>query len=66
MPGYNVFTRRAENGKPTIRHFWRGEMSMAMADPGQDPRGAPDFDPLWTILDTTPEGRGDWYPKLNY
>jgi hypothetical protein len=23
--------------------------------------------PLWTILDTTPEGRGtDWYPKLNY
>jgi predicted dithiol-disulfide oxidoreductase (DUF899 family) len=22
---------------------------------------------LWTILDTTPEGRGaDWYPKLEY
>jgi len=62
MPGYNVFTRR----DGTIRHFWKGEMNMAMADPGQDPRGAPDFDPLWTILDTTPEGRGDWYPKLNY
>ena len=29
--------------------------------------GAPDFDPLWTMLDTTPEGRGtDWYPKLSY
>ena len=23
--------------------------------------------PLWTILDTTPEGRGtDWYPRLSY
>jgi predicted dithiol-disulfide oxidoreductase (DUF899 family) len=63
VPGYSVFTRR----DGIIRHFWSGEMSGAMADPGQDPRGAPDFDPLWTILDTTPEGRGaDWYPKLNY
>jgi predicted dithiol-disulfide oxidoreductase (DUF899 family) len=34
---------------------------------GQDPGGAPDIDPLWTILDTTPEGRGtDWYPSLSY
>jgi len=63
MPGYSVFSRR--DGK--IRHFWSGEMSGAMADPGQDPRGAPDLDPLWTLLDTTPEGRGkDWYPKLSY
>ena len=38
-----------------------------MADPGQDPRGAPEMDPLWLLLDTTPEGRGtDWYPKLVY
>jgi predicted dithiol-disulfide oxidoreductase (DUF899 family) len=36
-------------------------------DPGQDQRGAPDIDPLWTILDTTPEGRGkDWCPSLGY
>jgi len=63
VPGYSVFTRR----DGTIRHFWSGEMSGATADPGQDPRGAPDFDPLWTVLDTTPEGRGtDWYPKLSY
>jgi predicted dithiol-disulfide oxidoreductase (DUF899 family) len=63
MPAYNVFTRR-DGG---IRHFWSGEMGPATADPGQDPRGAPDIDPLWTILDTTPEGRGkDWYPKLAY
>ncbi len=51
----------------TIRHFWSGEMTGNSADPGQDPRGAPDFAPLWNVLDTTPEGRGtDWYPKLNY
>ena len=63
MPGLTVFTRR----DGTIRHFWSGEMSMEMADPGQDPRGAPDIDPLWTIFDLTPEGRGsNWYPKLEY
>ncbi|NRP70645.1 hypothetical protein ILFOPFJJ_01526 [Ensifer psoraleae] len=63
VPGYTVFTRR----DGTIRHFWSGEMNGKMADPGQDPRGAPDLDPLWTLLDTTPEGRGkDWYPELDY
>lgn len=59
----NVFTRRDGD----IRHFWSGEMGSATADPGQDPRGAPDLMPIWTILDATPEGRGsDWYPKLAY
>ncbi|MDB5922549.1 MAG: protein of unknown function thioredoxin family protein [Betaproteobacteria bacterium] len=63
IPAFNVFTRR----DGTIRHFWSGEMGMETADPGQDPRGAPDLMPLWTILDSTPEGRGtDWYPKLKY
>ncbi len=63
VPGFNVFTRR----DGSIRHFWSGEMGGSTADPGQDPRGAPDLMPLWTILDSTPEGRGgDWYPKLDY
>jgi predicted dithiol-disulfide oxidoreductase (DUF899 family) len=63
VPGYNVLTQR--NG--IICHFWASEMYASSADPGQDPRGAPDLDPLWTLLDTTPEGRGkDWYPKLGY
>lgn len=63
MPAFNVFTRR----DGTIRHFWSGEMGSETADPGQDPRGAPDLMPLWNILDSTPEGRGaDWYPKLSY
>lgn len=63
MPAFNVFTRR----DGVMRHFWSGEMGGSTADPGQDPRGAPDLMPLWTILDCTPEGRGtDWYPKLHY
>ncbi|WP_341917643.1 DUF899 family protein [Polaromonas sp. YR568] len=63
VPAFNVFTRR----DGSLRHFWSAEMGMATADPGQDPRGAPDLMPLWTILDSTPEGRGsDWYPALNY
>jgi predicted dithiol-disulfide oxidoreductase (DUF899 family) len=63
MPAFNVFTRR----DGTIRHFWSNEMGPGTADPGQDPRGAPDLMPIWTILDNTPEGRGsDWYPKLRY
>ncbi len=45
VPGYTVFTRR----DGVIRHFCSGETSGEMADPGQDPRGAPDMDPLWTL-----------------
>ena len=63
VPGFSVFSRSGAS----IRHFYSAEMSGAMADPGQDPRGAPDLDPLWLMLDLTPEGRGtDWYPKLDY
>jgi predicted dithiol-disulfide oxidoreductase (DUF899 family) len=63
IPSFNIFTKR----DGTIRHFWSGEMTGATADPGQDPRGAPDPGPMWAILDCTPEGRGeDWYPKLSY
>ena len=63
IPSLNVFTRR----DGTIRHFWSGEITGDAADPGQDPRGAPDLPPLWNVLDMTPEGRGaDWYPKLEY
>jgi len=63
IPQFMVFTRR----DGTIRLFWGGEMGEASADPGEDPRGAPDLMPLWTILDSTPEGRGaDWYPSLTY
>ena len=50
-----------------VRLFWASEMTNDMADPGQDPRDAPDIASLWSLLDLTPEGRGtDWYPKLRY
>ncbi len=63
MPAYNVFTKR----DGTIRHFWSEETSGDMADPGQDPRGAVEMDPLWLLLDTVPGGRGgDWHPSLTY
>ena len=59
----NFFSRR----DGVVRHFWGGEMTGASADPGQDPRGAPDPQPLWNMLDMTPNGRGtNWYPKLSY
>jgi predicted dithiol-disulfide oxidoreductase (DUF899 family) len=61
-PALDVWVRRGDR----VHHFWGSELG-GTADPGQDPRGAPDPMPLWTILDLTPTGRGtDWYPKLAY
>ncbi|MBV9044062.1 MAG: DUF899 family protein [Alphaproteobacteria bacterium] len=62
-PALCVFQRDGD----TVRLFWASEMTKEMADPGQDPRDAPDIAALWSILDLTPGGRGtDWYPKLSY
>jgi predicted dithiol-disulfide oxidoreductase (DUF899 family) len=61
-PALDVWVKR--DGQ--VRHFWGAELG-GTADPGEDPRGAPDPTPLWNILDLTPGGRGaDWYPKLDY
>lgn len=61
--GFNVFVR--SHGE--VRHFYGDEMGLETADPGEDPRGAPDLMPIWNVLDLTPEGRGtDWYPELHY
>jgi len=61
-PAIVVFRRDGDQ----VRLFWTSGMSQELADPGQDPRDAPDIASLWSILDLTPEGRGDWYPKLSY
>jgi len=62
-PALVIFKRDGDK----VRLFWASEMTRAMADPGQDPRDAPDIASLWSILDLTPGGRGtDWYPKLSY
>ena len=62
-PALIVFKRDGDK----VRLFWASEMTREMADPGQDPRDAPDIASLWSILDLTPGGRpADWYPKLKY
>ena len=62
-PALVVFKRDGDK----VRLFWASEMTSEMADPGQDPRDAPDIAALWSVLDLTPGGRGtDWYPKLTY
>ncbi|MGV3678327.1 MAG: DUF899 family protein [Acidovorax sp.] len=63
-PALVVYQR---DGEGQVRLFWASEMTKDMADPGQDPRDAPDIASLWSILDLTPEGRpASWYPKLKY
>ena len=62
-PALVVFKRDGD----AVRLFWASAMRREMADPGQDPRDAPDIASLWSILDLTPAGRPeDWYPSLEY
>lgn len=63
QPMLNVFHRDGD----TIRHFWGSELFYAPFDPGQGPRHVGTIEPLWNLLDLTPEGRGtDWDEQLNY
>ncbi len=61
-PMLNLFRKEGD----TIRHFWGSELVFARDDPGQDHRGLDFTDAVWGLLDTTPEGRGDWFPQVNY
>lgn len=58
-PMANVFVRR----DGSIHHFWGSEMLYAKLE--GDPRHMDLMWPLWNVLDTSPEGRGDWYPPLD-
>ena len=63
MPMLTVFHRDRDG----IRHFWSSEMFYAPTDPGQDPRHTGTIEPLWNILDLTPEGRpSDWNEQMQY
>ena len=62
MPMLNVF-RRDHGG---VRHFWSSELLYVPAEPGQEYRHNDLIDLLWHLLDTTPEGRGDFQPALAY
>jgi predicted dithiol-disulfide oxidoreductase (DUF899 family) len=59
---YNVFHRR----DGIVRHFWGSELSFARPESNQDHRSGDFVSPLWGLLDMTPEGRGDFFPKLSY
>ncbi|MDO9369076.1 MAG: DUF899 family protein [Sphingopyxis sp.] len=59
---FNIFRRDGE----AIRHVWASELAFAPEDPGQHHRAGDLVDPLWGLLDMTPEGRGTFFPSLNY
>jgi len=59
---FNVFTRK--DGR--IRHFWGSEMRYAPEAANQHHRAGDLVDPLFNFLDMTPEGRGTFFPKVNY
>jgi predicted dithiol-disulfide oxidoreductase (DUF899 family) len=59
----HVFTKRPDG----VHHFWSTELNLIAAEPGQNHRHIDMMWPLWNVLDTTPEGRGeDWYPAVRY
>lgn len=62
MPILNVFRRKGG----TMRHFWGSELLYVPPEPGQEYRHNDLLDPLWNMLDVTPEGRGDFHPRLEY
>lgn len=63
FPLAHVFVRRGKK----IRHFWSSELWFAGADPNQDMRHVDFMWPMWSILDTTPKGRGaTWGARLKY
>lgn len=59
---FNVFRKDGD----TIRHFWGSELVFAPEEPGQHHRAGDLVDPVWGLLDLTPEGRGEFFPKLAY
>ena len=62
QPMFTVFRKHGD----TIRHFWSTELVYAPEEPGQNHRAEDLVDPLWNLLDMTPEGRGDWFPQVWY
>jgi predicted dithiol-disulfide oxidoreductase (DUF899 family) len=62
-PMLTVFHRDAD----AIRHFWSSELLYAPTEPGEEPRHVGTLEPLWNLLDLTPQGRPqDWVEQLQY
>ena len=63
FPLAHVFVRRGKK----IRHFWSSELWFSTPDSNEDMRHVDFMWPLWSILDTTPKGRGKtWGAQLEY
>jgi predicted dithiol-disulfide oxidoreductase (DUF899 family) len=63
LPMLTVFRRDGD----ATRHFWSSELLYAPFEPGQEPRHVGTLEPLWNLLDLTPEGRpGDWHEQFAY
>lgn len=60
IPMANVFVKSAQG----IRHFWGSELFYVKRD--CHPHHVDQIWPIWHLLDLTPEGRQDWFPKLAY
>jgi predicted dithiol-disulfide oxidoreductase (DUF899 family) len=56
----SVFTRDADG---TLRHFYSGHPWLG---PDIKERGIDELNPIWNLLDLTPEGRGTFYASLDY
>ena len=56
----SVFARDADG---TLRHFYSGHPWL-----GEDirERGIDELNPIWNVLDLTPQGRGKFYASLDY
>jgi len=56
----SVFTRASQGA---VHHFYSAHPWMS---PEIKERGIDLLSPIWHVLDLTPQGRGDWYAKLEY
>lgn len=56
----SVFTRDSDG---TLRHFYSVHPRLAE---DIEERGIDEFNPIWNILDLTPQGRGEWAASLEY
>jgi predicted dithiol-disulfide oxidoreductase (DUF899 family) len=56
----SVFTRDSDG---TVRHFYSGHPWLA---PDVRERGIDELNPIWNLMDLTPQGRGKFYTSLDY
>jgi len=56
----SVFTRESDG---TLRHFYSCHPWL---DPNIKERGIDELNPIWNMLDLTPQGRGTFYASLDY